>query len=139
MGAALVAGMVLAGLNIVLGAPVAGLLVASRLTGDGTVSMGALLAFCVVAGTVAYLLVAALARLGAAHDHLTHRDERMVRRQVPCRRPMAGERRTDAAEGQSRFSALDVVVITLVVVVVVAFEIWFAFFSGSPLDARSGR
>lgn len=138
-GAALVAGMVLAGVNLVLGAPLAGLLVASKLTGDGTMSMEALLAFCLVTGLVAYLLVAALARLGAAHDHLTHRDVRVVRRHVPWMRPMAGERRTDEAEGQSLLSALDVVLITLVVVVVLAFEVWFAFFSGSPLDTRSGR
>jgi len=139
-GIALIAGMVLAGVNLVLGAPLAGMLVASRLTAGSSISMGAALAFCVVAAGVAYVLVIALARLGAAHDHLTHRDEHMVRRHVPWMRSMRGERRNDAHVGQqSLLSALDVVLITTVVVTVVAFEIWFAFYSGSPLDMRSGR
>jgi hypothetical protein len=36
-------------------------------------------------------------------------------------------------------TAADYVVVTMVVLAVAAFEIWFFFFAGSPLDGRSGR
>ena len=36
-------------------------------------------------------------------------------------------------------SALEIVLITMVVVVVALFEVWFFFYSPSPIDQRSGR
>jgi len=139
-GIALIAGMVVAALNVAFGAPLAGLLVASRTTGDSTISMFAVAMFVVVSGVVGFGFVRLLAVLGAAHDRLVGRDEMVVRRHVSWMRSMSGERphAHDGPTGGS-LSALDVVLITVVVAVLVAFEIWFAFYSGSPLDQRSGR
>ena len=51
---------------------------------------------------------------------------------------MRGERPHEHKGGRE-LSPLDVVLIVTVVVAVVMFEIWFFFFSGSPIDSRSGR
>ena len=132
--------MVVSSLNVALGAPLIGLLVASRLTGGGTISMFAVAMFCVVSGVVGFGFVRLLAILGAAHDRLVGRDALVVRRHVSWMRSMSGERphAHDGPTGGS-LSALDVVLITVTVAVVLAFEIWFMFYSGSPLDQRSGR
>ena len=139
-GVGLIAGMVVSGLNVTFGAPIAGMLVASRVTGGSQISMFAALMFCVVAAAVAFVFVRLLAILGAAHDRLVGRDAMVVRRHVSWMRSMSGERpHAHDGPGGGRLSALDVVMITLVVLVVVAFEVWFLFYSGSPLDQRSGR
>jgi hypothetical protein len=36
-------------------------------------------------------------------------------------------------------SPLEIVLITMVVIVVALFEVWFFFYSPSPIDQRSGR
>jgi hypothetical protein len=51
---------------------------------------------------------------------------------------MRGERPHEGDRAR-QLSPMDVVLIVTVVVAVVAFEIWFFFFSGSPIDGRSGR
>lgn len=138
-GVALISGMVVAAVNVALGAPLAGLLAASRVSGDRTITMLAVATFCVVAGAVALGLMRLLAILGAAHDRLVGRDARAVRRHVSWMRSMSGER-PHVPEGPTRaLSALDVVLVVVVVAALLAFEVWFAFFSGSPLDGRSGR
>lgn len=139
-GVALIAGMVVTAVNVALAAPLAGLLAASRVSGDRTITMLAVATFCVVAGAVAFGLVRLLAVLGAAHDRLVGRDTRTVRRHVSWMRSMSGER-PHVPEGSSSgaLSALDAVLVVVVVAALLAFEVWFAFFSGSPLDGRSGR
>jgi hypothetical protein len=51
---------------------------------------------------------------------------------------MRGERPHEDARAPG-LSALEVILVTSVVAVVALFEIWFFFFSTSPIDARSGR
>jgi len=51
---------------------------------------------------------------------------------------MRGERPHEQG-AEYRLSALEVILVVSVVAAVVAFEIWFFFYSGSPIDARSGR
>jgi hypothetical protein len=51
---------------------------------------------------------------------------------------MRGER--EQYPGQSpRLTALERILVVMVVVAIGAFEIWFFFFSTSPIDERSGR
>jgi hypothetical protein len=52
---------------------------------------------------------------------------------------MRGERPHYDKQRARDLSPLEVILIVSVVAAVVAFEIWFFFFSGSPIDQRSGR
>jgi len=79
-----------------------------------------------------------LARLGSVYDGLTGHTV-TVRRHVPWLRSMRGERpHQDRGEHMS-LSVLEQTLVVMVIVAVVAFEIWFFFFSTSPIDARTGR
>jgi hypothetical protein len=51
---------------------------------------------------------------------------------------MRGERPVYPGES-ARLTAPERTLVAVVIVAVVAFEIWFFFFSGSPIDQRSGR
>jgi hypothetical protein len=73
----------------------------------------------------------------AAYDRLTGR-RRSVRRTLPWMRSMRGERPHEQPEGV-RPSQAELMLIVCVVIAVIAFEVWFFFFSGSPIDQRSGR
>ena len=135
--AGLLAAMIVAAVNIPLGATLLGLWAASRAVGDAQITMGAIFVFVIVAGAAGLALTMLLGRLGARYDELRGRTQR-VRRHVPWLRAMSGERVGYAGDAQ-RVGALDVVLVLVVAATVIAFEIWFAFFSGSPFDARSGR
>ena len=137
-GAGLTAGMVVATVNIVVAAPLIGLWVGSRLAGDKQISVLGLFGAAVTMFAVAMVLLSVLARLGAAHDRLTGRP-RVVRRHVSWMRSMSGERPHSPGTGLPAMSTLDYVLVIVVVVTVILFEIWFAFYSGSPFDTRSGR
>jgi hypothetical protein len=134
---ALTAGMVVTSVNIALGAPLAGLWVGSLAAGDVPITMGAVGVFVVVTLAVGYVLVAVLGWMGDEHDRVTGRP-RTVRRHVPWLRSLSGEREQYEGEPVS-LSAMDRVLVAVVVAAILAFEIWFFFYSGSPLDQRSGR
>jgi hypothetical protein len=51
---------------------------------------------------------------------------------------MRGERELYAGD-RPTLSALDRILVVTVVIAVAAFEVWFFFFSTSPIDQRSGR
>jgi hypothetical protein len=105
--------------------------------GEGTTSMGAIALVAAVLGGLSLLLIRLLGSLQSAYDRVTgHR--RSIRRHVPWLRSTRGERPHEQPEGV-RPSALEWMLIASVVMVVVAFEVWFFFFSGSPIDQRSGR
>ena len=123
--------------NIPVGATLLGLWCASRVAGDEPITMPAVGTFVFVAGATGIGLTLLLGHLGARYDALTGRTPH-VRRHVPWLRPMSGERVGQHGDAQ-RLGALDVVLVVVVAATVIAFEIWFAFFSGSPFDQRSGR
>ena len=135
---ALVAGMTLASLNIWTGAPLLGLFVGSRVTGGGQITMFAVFVVAVVIGAAALGLIQLLGILSARHDALTGR-KATVRRHTPWLRSMSGERPHDVPGGRPQLTALEYLLVGWVVIAVVAFEIWFFFFSGSPFDQRTGR
>jgi hypothetical protein len=63
----------------------------------------------------------------------------MARRQTTWLKPMSGQRTRGRGGEAPPLVATDYVVVTVVVLAIAAFEIWFFFFAGSPLDGRSGR
>lgn len=135
----LVAGMVLATVNIFTGGPLLGLWAGSRVVGEnGQTSMLAVFVIAVVMFAGCYVMTVVLSMLGTRHDLLTGKSS-TVRRHTPWLRSMSGERPANVPGGQARLNALEYVVVTAVVGVVILFELWFFFKAGSPFDQRSGR
>ncbi len=134
----LLSAMAVTTVNIWTGSPLMALWVGSRVQGGtGTTSMGAVAAVAVTMAALSLLLIRLLGTLQVAYDRLTG-SRRAVRRHVPWLRSMRGERPHEQPEGV-RPSPLEWMMIVSVVIVVIAFEVWFFFFSGSPIDQRSGR
>jgi hypothetical protein len=133
----LLVGMALASVNIWTGSPLMALWVGSRVTTSGTTSMGAIGVVAVTLGAISLVLIQVLGVMQGAYDRLTGR-RRQVRRTLPWMRSMRGERPHEVPEGV-RPSPVELMLIVCVVIAVIAFEIWFFFYSGSPIDQRSGR
>jgi hypothetical protein len=129
--------MAVVSLNIWTGSPLLALWIGSRLQGSGAPQMGPV--FAVIAGIAvfSYVLARALVRLGAAHDRLTGHAA-TVHRHLPWLRSMRGEREMYPGD-RVTVTTLERVLVVAVVLAVAAFEIWFFFFSGSPIDQRTGR
>ena len=130
----------LVSINVWTGAPLFALWVGSRFegwvggsgTGGGT-SMRAVFVLIGVLAVLELLLTLALTRLSAAYDELSGRPPR-ERRTSPWLRSMRGERE-EFARKRSGISGVERVVVISVVAAVLAFEIWFFFFAGSPLPS----
>jgi hypothetical protein len=135
---ALVCAMSLTTINIWTGGPLLALWAGSRVQSGGPPSMAAVGVVAVVLGAISYGLVRLLALFDSIYDRLTGRGSQ-VSRHVPWLRSMRGERPHDDQRRAGDLSPLEWILIISVVVAVSAFEIWFFFFSGSPIDQRSGR
>jgi hypothetical protein len=135
---ALISGMTLGTINLWTGVPVLALWLGSRATGGASISMLALLVVVATMIVGSLAIVRALAWMDARQRRLTGR-AREVRRHAPWLRSMRGERAHDPAATQSQLGALDYVLVAVVVACVIAFEVWFFFFSTSPFDQRTGR
>jgi hypothetical protein len=125
-------------LNIWTGAPLLGLWVGSRVAPSSGISMLAVGVIAVTIGAVAFALVRVLGMLQAAHDRLTGH-EHTIRRHTPWLRSMSGDRPRELGGEAPPLTAGDYMVVSVVVLAVAAFEIWFFFFAGSPFDGRTGR
>jgi len=134
---ALVAAMAVVTLNIWTGAPLLGLWAGSRVAPDSGISMFAFFVVAVVIGVTAWVLLRLLAKLQLTHAQVTGRP--LARRQTTWLKPMSGARSRGQGGEAPPMTAADYVVVTMVVLAVVAFEIWFFFYAGSSLDGRSGR
>jgi hypothetical protein len=134
---ALVCAMAVVTSNIWTGGPLLALWIGSRVQGSGPPSMGAVAAAAVSLGVISYALVRLLARIDAAYARLTGKHS-TVSRHVPWLRSMRGERPHPQRHARE-LSPLEVVLVVSVVVVVALFEVWFFFYSPSPIDERSGR
>jgi hypothetical protein len=135
---ALAVGTALASINAWTGAPLLAIWVGSRFEGwvggSGTGGGTTMRAIFVLVATLALLegaLIVALTRLSAAYDELTGRPH-AARRTSPWLRSMRGERE-ELARKKEGISGVERVVVVSVVAAVLAFEIWFFFFAGSPL------
>lgn len=116
--------------NIWTGAPLVALWVGSRTAGPTGTSMTAVFVVVVVLAALVLALTVLLVRVNAAYDRLAGRP--VERRVMPWMRSMRGERDAYAKERQGT-SAIERVVVIAVGVAVLAFNVWFFFFAGSPL------
>jgi hypothetical protein len=127
----------LASLNLWTGGPLFALWVGSRTQGQGPPNMLAAFVVIVVLLAVSLCLVRVIALLEEAYRKEAG-DTRHVRAHTPWLRSMRGERPVYPGES-ARVTAPERVLVAVVIVAVAVFEVWFFFFSGSPIDQRSGR
>ena len=123
--------MLLVALNLWTGSPLFALWVGSRFQGSGPPKMSSVFVVIVVFAVVSFTLGAILGRLGGAYDQMTGHVA-TVHRQAPWLRSLRGERAEYAAERASS-SGLEQALAIAVVACFLVFEIWFFFFSGSPI------
>jgi hypothetical protein len=134
---ALAAAIGIVTLNVWTGGPLFALWVGSRFQGSGPPKMSSIFVVAGVLAAVSFVLVRALAILGASYDETTGQTP-TVRAHTPWLRSMRGER--EQYEGvRTHLTALERFLVATVIVVVALFEVWFFFFSTSPIDNRSGR
>jgi hypothetical protein len=124
-------------LNVWTGSPLLALWIGSRVQGDGPPQMSAVFVTIAVFLVFSLALAWALGRVGSAYDRVTGHVP-TVRAHAPWLRSLRGEREQYPGV-QARLSANERIIVGMVIVAVLAFEIWFFFFSGSPIDQRSGR
>lgn len=135
--AGLLAAMSALTLNLFTGSPLLAIWLGSRVQGNGPPSMAAFLTFVFSFGVTSYLLIRAIAFVSRSHDSLTGRRP-TVRAHLPWLRSLRGERPAEVGS-EGGVSAFEVILVLLVLAAVIAFEIWFFFYSGSPIDQRTGR
>jgi predicted secreted protein len=125
-------------LNIWTGSPLLALWIGSRIQGEESqASMGA---FAAVIGSLALfsvLLYQALKYVLHAYQETTGTLP-TVRTHAPWLRSMRGER-PDYGEGRATISGAERIIIVTVIIAALAFEVWFFFFSGSPIGGSGGR
>jgi hypothetical protein len=134
----LVAAMALVSLNLWTGAPLLGLWVGSRVAGPHGISMLAVAVVVLTIGAACWALARALAWLGQRYDRVVSRTP-TIRRYTPWLRAMSGDRPHETGGRGAPLTALEAVLVGMVLLCALSFEVWFFFLSGSPLDGRSGR
>jgi len=134
----LVAAMGLTSVNIWTGAPLLGLWVGSRVAPDSGISMLAFLVVAVVIGAACLALLRLLSLLQETYSRVTGQ-RRQVRQHTPWLRAMSGERPHETGGSAPRLMVTDYILVGTVMLAVIAFEVWFFFFSGSPLGGGDGR
>jgi hypothetical protein len=127
----------LASLNLWTGGPLLALWVGSRAQGSGPPKMGSVFVVTIVLTAVSLGLIRLIAVLQKAYDEYTGEGPR-VRAHTPWLRSMRGERPVYPGE-RVHVTAPERVLVAVVIVAIALFEVWFFFFSGSPIDQRSGR
>ena len=135
--AGLTALMALVAVNVWTGGPLFALWVGSRVQSDGAATMLGVFAVIGAVAAMSFLLLRLLGWLGRQYDGLAGTTA-TVRTHAPWLRSMRGERELYPGE-RVQLTVLERVLVVTVVVAALAFEIWFFFFSGSPIDQRSGR
>jgi hypothetical protein len=111
--------------------------IGARVQPSGRPSMLAVTVVCVSLGVITYGLVKLLTWLDLRYGRAAGRTI-SVRRHVPWLRSMRGERPHDQKHLQD-LSPLETILVVCVVSVVMLFEVWFFFYSPSPIDQRTGR
>jgi Mn2+/Fe2+ NRAMP family transporter len=125
------AAMILAALNIWTGAPLFALWVGSRVVNSMQVTMGAVFLIAATLFASCLGLIYALSWASIQHDRITGRKQ-TVRRHVPWLRSMRAER-VDWERTKTSVTTLDRVMVIMLVLAVIAFEIWFFVASPSPI------
>jgi hypothetical protein len=127
----------LASLNLWTGGPLFALWVGSRTQGSGPPTMTGLFVVTIVLTAVSLGLIRLIAVLQEAYNKRSG-SKPTVRAHTPWLRSMRAERPVYPGES-AHVTAPERMLVAVVIIAVVAFEIWFFFFSGSPIDQRSGR
>jgi hypothetical protein len=130
----LMAAMVVVTLNLWTGAPVLGLWVGSRVAGSSGISMVAVGVVVATMGIACLGLIALLGVITNAYRGTTSGGT-VVRRRSPWLRSLSGERAHGPESGEPALDALDYVLVSVVVLAIVAFEVWFFFYGGSSLPS----
>jgi uncharacterized membrane protein (DUF485 family) len=123
--------MTLAALNIWTGAPLLAVWVGSRVVATSQPTMGAIFLVIVVLFASCIGLIYVLNNASMSYDELTGRKQQ-VRRHVPWLRSMRAERVEHESE-KVGMTSLERLLVAMVVLAVTLFEIWFFFFSPSPI------
>jgi hypothetical protein len=118
-------------LNIWTGSPLLALWIGSRVQGPGPPSMAAVFVVAVTMVAVSLVLLKALAAVEQSYERLTGQSGR-VRQHVPWLRSMRGERPHEL-EREHHLAPLEIVLVASVMTATAVFEVWFFFFSGSPI------
>ena len=115
--------------NLYTGAPLLAIWVGSRVQQGTQLTMGTVgVVIATLVVTVA-ILVYLLTRIEAAYKVLTGQPTK--RRTSPWLRSMRGDR--DEDQHRRPLNGSEKAIVAAVVVAVMAFQIWFFFFSGSPI------
>src|SRR5258705_2123628 len=123
----------LVSVNIWTGAPLLALWVGSRVGGRRAVTMGSVLLIVVLLVVFVTAMALALTWLSARYDDLMQRPEG-EHRISPWLRSMRGEEE-DVARARLGTTPVEWIVTASTVVAVIALEVWFFFFAGSPLPS----
>jgi hypothetical protein len=124
--------MALAAINLWTGSPLLALWVGSQVVSSSQVTMGAVALVAVTMLATSLVLIAILGRASAAHDRLTGRTQ-TVRRHVPWLRSMRDER-VDWERNRATLTALDRLLVAVVVLAILLFEAWFFITDPSPIS-----
>ena len=123
--------MTLSAINIWTGAPLLALWVGSRVVDSMQPTMGAMALIGVVLFATALAMIAVMGTASAAHDRLTGRPQ-TVKRHVPWLRSMRAERVVYEKE-KAGLTPVERLLVAMVVLAVCLLEVWFFFFSPSPI------
>ena len=124
--------MALASVNIWTGSPLFAVWVGSQVQqAQGSPSMLAVFVVVVVLAVMVLGLATVLSSLSAAYDRLTGRPP-APRQPAPWLRSMRAERQSEVAR-EHGLNGMEKMLVVSVVLAAVAFEVWFFFFSGSPI------
>jgi hypothetical protein len=135
--AALLAAMTAAIVTVWTGSPLLALWIGSRVQGPGPPQMAPIFVVAISIGVFSFLLLQLIRWLGSTYDAVVGRRP-TIRQHVPWLRSLRGERPHEAGDDYS-LSALEILLCAMVFVVLILFEYWFFFESGSSIDQRSGR
>ena len=121
----------LAAVNIWTGAPLLAVWIGSRVVTSSQPTMSSIFLVVVVLAAACLALIYVLNVSSQAYDDLTGRPQ-SVRRHVPWLRSMRAERVVYEREKDS-VTSLERILVVTVAAAVIAFEVWFFFFSPSPI------
>ena|SRR5437764_15358457 len=123
----------LVAVNIWTGAPLLALWVGSRIVGQRALTMGSVLLVVVLLAVFVVSMALALTWLSARYDDLVQRPSG-EHRTSPWLRSMRDEQK-DLARARLGTTPVEWIVTASTLVAVLALEVWFFFFAGSPLPS----
>jgi hypothetical protein len=124
--------MTVVGLNLWTGSPLLAVWVGAQVQRDqSTLSMGTVFIIIAVMGVVSFALFQALRWLDARYGEVIGRKPG-TRQPVPWLKSLSGER-IPAKRPREPLTAVERILVLVVVLAIGSFEIWFFFFAGSSL------